>query len=106
MDKILFRLVRISIQSAAIPTMVALVNLVLVLLIPSTAWWAMENMLLAHTYICSLLYTVNSRKNLNDGISTVVFLQDMHIPQSHSDASWRTAASKTPPAAVEFSNVS
>lgn len=105
MDKIILRLVRISVQSAAVPTLIALVNLVLNFLVPSTAWWAMENMALAHVYICSLLYTVNTRKNINDGISTVVFLQDMHIPQSHSGPSWRTPSSKDSTDAVKFPKV-
>jgi len=83
-DKLIFRLVRISIQAAAIPTFFALANLVLNIVVPDLPWFAVANMALAHSYIFSLLYTVNSRKNTNDEISTVVFLDDMHIPQSHS----------------------
>ena len=85
-DKLISRLVRISIQSATVPTVCALANLILNIRSPMTPWFGVANMPLAHTYICSFLYTVNTRKETNDGISTVVFFQDMHIPESHPDS--------------------
>lgn len=76
-DNVVFRLVKVSIESAAGPTIVALANLVLNNFSGSNTWYNLPNLTLSHIYVCSLLYTVNARRNLNKCLDVVPYPDDL-----------------------------
>ncbi|KIJ42613.1 hypothetical protein M422DRAFT_254052 [Sphaerobolus stellatus SS14] len=66
-DGLVSRLVKISIESAAGPTLVALINLILNNRnTTTTVWFLFPNIVLSQVYGCSLMYTVNARRNVAD----------------------------------------
>ncbi|KIJ36364.1 hypothetical protein M422DRAFT_261318 [Sphaerobolus stellatus SS14] len=71
-DNLVFRLVKCSIESAAGPTIVALINLILTNRSTNNQWFLFPNIILSHVYGCSLLYTVNARRNVAGTLTTVV----------------------------------
>ncbi|KIJ36360.1 hypothetical protein M422DRAFT_261314 [Sphaerobolus stellatus SS14] len=52
------------IQSAAIPTIVAIANLILNNSAADNTWFLVPNAVLGHAYGCSLMYTVTTREEL------------------------------------------
>ncbi|KIJ52048.1 hypothetical protein M422DRAFT_776333 [Sphaerobolus stellatus SS14] len=71
-DTLVFRLIRLSIETAMGPTIVALVNLILSNRDFNNQWYLLPNLNLAHVYGVSLLYTVNARRHVRDGISQMI----------------------------------
>ncbi|KIJ29251.1 hypothetical protein M422DRAFT_268528 [Sphaerobolus stellatus SS14] len=69
-DTMISRLARISVESALGPTIIALVTLVLSNKSEESSWYLMTNLALSHVYTASLLYTVNTRQSVTDGLST------------------------------------
>jgi len=67
-----FSLVKYSIESAAGPSMVALANLILTNQSTNNQWFLFPSIILSHVYGCSLLYTVNARRNVSEAFTTVV----------------------------------
>ncbi|KIJ36363.1 hypothetical protein M422DRAFT_34327 [Sphaerobolus stellatus SS14] len=65
-DGLVGRLMKICIESAAGPTLIALVNLILNNRGLSTEWFLLPNIVLSQVYGCSLMYTVNARRNVAD----------------------------------------
>ena len=71
-DTLVSRLIRLSIESALGPTVVALVNLILSNHINNNQWFLLPNITLSHVYGASLLFIVNSRGKVGDGLNGVV----------------------------------
>jgi len=81
-DSLIFRIVRLSIESAMGPLIVALANLILNFFFTNTnSWFALPNLILSHAYGCSLLYTVNARKTLSRGLRTMVLSEGIVGPR-------------------------
>ncbi|KIJ36361.1 hypothetical protein M422DRAFT_34325, partial [Sphaerobolus stellatus SS14] len=91
-ENLVFRIIKLSIESATGPLLVAFANLVLNNFFTNTnSWFALPNLALTHAYGCSLLYTVNSRKGLTKGLRTMALsegiigarLQTILVSENH-----------------------
>ncbi|KIJ43826.1 hypothetical protein M422DRAFT_779666 [Sphaerobolus stellatus SS14] len=71
-DTLVYRLVRISVESAMTSTLVTLVTLSLSNKISDNQWFLLANIPFSHVYLVSLLYTVDARCGLSDGLSGVM----------------------------------
>ncbi|KIJ22589.1 hypothetical protein M422DRAFT_57142 [Sphaerobolus stellatus SS14] len=83
-DTLVFRLVRLSIETAMGPTIVALANLILSNRDFNNQWYLLANLNLAHVYCVSLLYTVNARRHVRDGLSQMI--PSSNVGQSTDEA--------------------
>ncbi|KIJ26389.1 hypothetical protein M422DRAFT_272547 [Sphaerobolus stellatus SS14] len=74
-DGLVLRLVKCSIESAAGPTGVTLINLILNNTSGISSWFLFPSIVLTQVYGCSLLYTVNARRTVAEktrGLSVMV----------------------------------
>ncbi|KIJ29183.1 hypothetical protein M422DRAFT_269450 [Sphaerobolus stellatus SS14] len=71
-DTLVHRLILISIETALGPTILALVNLILRGRAESSQWYILPNGTLGHVYAISLLYTVNARRTVKNGLTKVI----------------------------------
>jgi len=101
-DNLVVRLVKTSIESAAGPTIVALVNLVLSNLLATTdEWFLFPNLILAHVYACSLFYCVNARKDIDQAQIITRGLNSgsgsrIHTPRVASFSPWKKGDRSAP----------
>ena len=71
-----FRLVKVSVESAMGPTIFALANLVFNTYFGTNAWYNLPSLTLSHVYACSLLYTVNARRDINKYLDATPYPPD------------------------------